>query len=158
MDAKAVQYACKLLGYRGRSVKELKDRLERKGFSAACAKEVLEHLRGLGFLDDAAFARSLRKNAEDVKLLGDFGARRYLKQMGISSDVADEALLGYDELAPARKLLQRKLRSLKDCPEPVQRNRLLGYLRRRGYSSETIRKITTYDLRRMLRLDLLATT
>jgi regulatory protein len=146
MDAKAIQHAYKILGYRGRSVKELKDRLKRKGFSADCAKAVIEHLQGMGYLDDAAFAWSLRKNAEDVKLLGSFGARRYLRQMGISRDVADEALLGYDELAPAKKLLQRKLRSLKDCPVPLQRKRLLGYLSRRGYSAETIRKITNYAL------------
>ena len=144
MDAKAVQYAYKLLGYRERSIKELENRLKIKGFSAPCAKEVLVHLQDLGYLDDASFARSLRKKAEDVKLLGSFGARRYLMEMGISRKVADDVLSGYDELAPARKLLQRKMLSMEEYPEPVQIKRLLGYLKRRGYAAETIRNILNY--------------
>jgi regulatory protein len=136
MDSKAVQYAYKLLGYRERSVKEIEKRLRLRGFSATSIKEVIEHLQNLG------------KKAEDIKLLGGFGAKRYLRQMGISREIADDALNGYDELTSARKLLQKKIMSLKNLPEPVQKKRLFGYLRRRGFAAETIRIILDYNHRK----------
>jgi regulatory protein len=148
MDSKAVQYAYKLLGYRERSVKEIEKRLRLRGFSATSIKEVIEHLQNLGYLNDSSFAKSLRKKAEDIKLLGGFGAKRYLRQMGISREIADDALNGYDELTSARKLLQKKIMSLKNLPEPVQKKRLFGYLRRRGFAAETIRIILDYNHRK----------
>jgi regulatory protein len=137
---KAIQYSCKLLNYRQRSEKELIERLKRKGFDAWAAGEAVRHLKDSGYLDDGALARTLRREAEDVKFLGLSGAKYYLMRMGISGGMADEALSGYDELAPARKLMDRKLRTLRGYPRAVARRRLYGLMRRRGYSSDTVRK------------------
>jgi len=49
-------------------------------------------------------------------------------------------LADYDELATARRLINRKLKIVKDCPETVLRRKLSGFLKRRGYSTDTIRK------------------
>jgi regulatory protein len=138
--ARAVQYAYKLLGYRQRSIRELGERLKIKGFGERSVCEAIERLRGLGYLDDSAFARSLRKKAEDVKLLGNTGARHYLRRMGIPGETVDDALEGYDEAVSARRLLNRKLSALKRLPDAVARRRLLGYLKRRGYSFDTVRR------------------
>ena len=83
----------------------------------------------------------------EVKLLGSFGARQYLRQMGIPEETSDEALVDYDELESARRLLDKKLRALKGQPLAVARRRLTGYLQRRGYKAETVRRtIKNYEL------------
>jgi regulatory protein len=137
---RAIQHAYKLLSYRQRSVKELAERLQRKGFSTTVVREAIEHLKSNRYLDDSVLALSLRRNAEEVKLLGAVGARQYLMQKGIPRETAEEVLADYDELATARRLINRKLKIVKDCPETVLRRKLSGFLKRRGYSTDTIRK------------------
>ena len=54
----ALESAVRLLSYRPRSERELSDRLGRKGFARPAIDAALERLRELGYVDDAAFARS----------------------------------------------------------------------------------------------------
>jgi regulatory protein len=137
---KALRYAYRLLSYRGRSELELAGRLQRKGFGPASVHEALGRLKEGGYLDDGALATSLRRKAEEVRMLGASGARLYMRQMGIPREVAEEALAGYDELASARRLIQRKMPAMGGRPEAVVRRRLAGLMRRRGYSAETVRR------------------
>lgn len=139
-EDRAFRYACLLLGYRGRSERELAGRLRKKGFGPEAARGAMERLRKYGYVDDRALAGVLRKTAEEVKLLGSAGARQYLRRMGIPRETAEEALEGYDELDSAVRLARRKSQSLRGLPEADWRRRLYGMLRRRGYSSGTIRK------------------
>jgi len=136
--ARALSHAYRLLSYRARSERELSSRLLKKGFGEAVVSAVMERLRGGGYVDDGAFARSLRRRAEEIKLLGSHGARQYLLRMGIPPEAVEEALADYDEAGPAALLLRRKRDAMKGLsPETAQR-RLAGYLKRRGYSHETV--------------------
>ena len=45
-----------LLNYRSRSEKELRERLEKKGFSENHIASTLKHLKEAGYLDDHALA------------------------------------------------------------------------------------------------------
>lgn len=145
-DNKALAFSLKLLGYRMRSQRELRQRLSRKGFTRTEEDEAIAKLVGLGYIDDAATARALRDQAERVKLLGHSGARNFLWTRGIGKEDSEQALEGYDEEAAALKLLERKQRALAGLPIHVARRRLAGYLGRRGFSGES--------LSRMLRLAL----
>jgi regulatory protein len=133
-------YAVKLLGYRQRSAEELLTRLLRKRYAKTTVEAVLGELTDLGYVDDRACASSLRRTAEEVKLLGRYGAYRYLRKMGIPEAAAEEALQGYDEPGVAQRLLSRKLPAQEGVSEVVTRRRLEGYLKRRGYSLDTMRK------------------
>jgi regulatory protein len=137
---KALKYAFKLLGYRGRSEAELSRRLRLKGFDASAAAKTIDRLKQGGFLDDGALARSLRRKAEEVKCLGYFGARLYLMQMGIPKDDIADALEGYDEFSSATRLLESRRRVTEGLPVNVVRRRLSDQLRRRGHSAGTARK------------------
>lgn len=136
----SLKYALRLLNYRGRSEKELSERLARKGFEPQAIGETVGYLKERGLLDDGAFAQTLKGRAEEVKLLGLFGARQYLRRMGIGDDEAEEALGGYDELPAAEKLMDKKIRTMRGRPLLVQKRRLSGMLQRRGFSAETVRK------------------
>ena len=137
---KALRYAFKLLGYRGRSGSELRQRLRLKGFTAAAVDEALERLGQGGYLDDNALAISLRRKAEEVKFLGSRGAKMYLMKMGIPREIAEEALQDYDELSSALRLVENRRRVAEGLPPGVARRRLSDYLRRRGHSAWTARK------------------
>ncbi|GAB4390409.1 MAG: hypothetical protein Kow0025_22220 [Thermodesulfovibrionales bacterium] len=139
-EDRAFRYACLLLGYRGRSEVELAERLRKKGFGPAAVSGAMERLRRHGYIDDSALAMTLRRTAEDVKLLGSSGARQYLMKMGIPRETAEDALSGYDEVESAARLLRRKSPSLRGLTDEAARRRLYGMLRRRGYGSATIRK------------------
>lgn len=137
---KALKYAFKLLSYRGRSQSELSKRLRMKGFGPAAVESTVEHLKKCGYLDDNALASSLKRRAEEVKLLGQRGAMMYLREMGIPKDIVEDALRDYDELASAFRLVENRRRAMEGLPREVARRRLSDQLRRRGYSAGTVRK------------------
>lgn len=140
--SKARSYALALLRYRGRSEKELRDRLRRKDFLSEDIDRVVEDLRTSGFLDDRSLAENLKRQAVTNKLLGHEGARRFMHQRGLSREIIDESL-GYDEeteVLNMNKLIAKKLKTMATCPEPKRTRSLVGFLMRKGYRMGLIRK------------------
>lgn len=139
-DAK--RYSFKLLGYRGRSESELRERLDRKGFSEDVVSRTLKFLKQAGYLDDRALALNLKRQFLSDRLLGYNGAKRFMRKRGLSAEVIDSTL-EYDEDAEvlnAKKLIGKKFGSIgKDSPVSEKR-RLWNFFARRGYSVSTIKK------------------
>ncbi len=54
---RATDACLRLLAVRARSQHELRQALARKGYSERVCDEVLENLKGYGFVDDARFAK-----------------------------------------------------------------------------------------------------
>jgi regulatory protein len=139
-DAKT--YALKLLGYRGRSEKELRERLDRKGFSRDIIDRALLRLKEAGFIDDETLAADLKRQAFERRLLGYEGARSLMLRRGLSRPVVESAL-GYDEdveVEKASRVLDRKTASMGNYPAEEKKRKLWNLLKRRGYSSGVIRK------------------
>jgi len=140
---KAKQYAFKLLGYRGRSEKELKEKLVKKGISKAVASSTVKYLKHLGLIDDRSLAESLKRDALSRKLLSQKGASLFLHHRGVPREIINE-VLDYDEtldLCNARRLLHKNIRPLRNYSSLKVKRRLYGLLARRGYSSDTIKKV-----------------
>jgi len=139
-DAK--KYALRLLGYRGRSEAELRERLIGKGFPEGAVSRTLLYLKENGFIDDGALALNLKRQALDQKRLGCAAARSFMKRRGIPRDLI-EATLGYDEeveLRNARDLLDKRLKSMENYLTKKEKKRLYDFLARRGFSSSVINK------------------
>lgn len=139
---KARNYALLLLGYRGRSEKELRDRLKRKGFCEEDIEKTVAWMINAGFINDRSLADELKRQALSNKLLGFSGARRFMQQRGLARDTIDEAL-EYDEdteFRNIRRLIEKKAKSLEKYPEPKRTKNLTDFLLRRGYSMNVIRK------------------
>jgi regulatory protein len=140
--AKARLYALTLLRYRGRSEKELRDRLRKKGYQQEDIDATVVNLRDSGFLDDEALAENLKRQAMTNKLLGFDGARRFMQQRGVPRQIIDQALT-YDEeteLRSIEKLIDKKQRTIEKYPEPKRTRSLIGFLMRKGYPLHIIRK------------------
>jgi regulatory protein len=135
-------YALKLLGYRSRSEKELRERLGRKGFQEAIIDRALLRLKEAGFIDDTALAADLKRHAFDRKLLGYEGAKSFMLKRGLSRSTVESAV-SYDEEAEvekAVKFLDKKMSSMGNYPAKERKKKLWNFLARRGYSSAVIRR------------------
>ena len=136
----ALQCAYRLLAYRGRSEKELRERMVLKGFDAQVIDEVIARLLSQGFLDDRKLAASLKRYACETKHLGLRGTRRFLRERGIPVQIIEETVTDIDEAEIARKIIEKKMAVLRQYPQEKILRRLCGLLSRRGYSPETIRR------------------
>lgn len=138
----AKKYSYKLLGYRGRSEKELRERLGKKGFPENIISSVLEDLKQSGFLDDKALALNLKRQAVNNRMLGYKGAKLFMLKRGLSSGVIDSAI-HYDEdieFQNIKKLVEKKTKTMENYYTASEKKRLWDYLARRGYSFDTIKK------------------
>lgn len=141
--ADAVRYAYRLLSYRDRSDKELRERLQRKGFPEEAVHQAMSHLAEKGFINDSALAVSLKRIAEDVKLLGKQGVPQFLRQRGLSEEIIKDICTDTDheEITRAQKLADKKLRTMQNYAAEEIRKKLWRFLLRKGYSFDTIMKI-----------------
>lgn len=132
------------LARREHSRAELAGKLKQKKFPGKTINTVLDDLERRGQLDDRRFAQSWieRRNAYHPR------GRRLLalelKQKGVSSEVATDALAEQLPENGERELLidliRKRLRtSSRSDPEQFKR-RLLGFLARRGFSYGDIRR------------------
>lgn len=134
----ALNYALKLLSYRGRSERELINRLSIKGYTDEDIRKSLEELKDMGLIDDRKTALDFKNYAKETKKLGSMGIRNFLLSRGISVDVIEEICNDNDEEEDAYKLIQKRIRNLED---EKAKKRIYSLLQRRGYSFETISKV-----------------
>lgn len=142
-QSRAREYALKLLSYRGRSEKELEDRLLKKGITKSEASSTVRYFREIGLIDDLSLAENLKTETLTRKLLSRSGAKRYMLNRGLPREIVDRVF--YDQVDTdfdnAARIVEKKLRVLGTCPPETARRRLYNLLARRGYSSETIIKV-----------------
>jgi regulatory protein len=143
----AVDRALNMLAAHARSVRDLRRRLLQKEVAPDVADAAIERLTRLGLLDDAAFARQFAR----AKVLGAGHSRRRLKQelfrKGVAGEVAEasiEEVMADDEVdedAIIDRVARKKLRTLGAAEPATRRRRLYGFLARRGYDSDDIRRV-----------------
>jgi regulatory protein len=140
---KALQRALNLIAYRPRSVREVKQRLQKAGVDDKQIEAIVGRLHEAGLLDDAAFSNQwldsrLRANPRSQRMI-----RWELRQKGVSADQIDKAIaeanVSDEEVAvlAARKKLPRFAKL-----EPRERKRkLMDFLARNGFDYETISSV-----------------
>jgi regulatory protein len=140
---RAYDSALNYLSYRPRSEAEVRRSLEEKRFAPESVEEALARLRRAGLLDDAAFARYWVENRDAFSPRGARALRAELRQRGVADEVVREATSSEerDDLAAARAAAEKKARQLHGLDRQVFRQRLGGYLARRGFSYEAIRPV-----------------
>lgn len=145
----ALKYVYKLLSYRDRSEKEVREKLLRKGFTGKVVEDTLTYFKENRFIDDRKFAEALKKDAAENKFLSRIGTRDYMINKGIPADIADELLNPDDAyMDTAQRLVEKKLRHMKGLDEQTIKKRLWGLLSRRGFSYDIAYKILrSFDLR-----------
>jgi regulatory protein len=143
----AYNYALNLLAARPYASRALHRKLIQKKYSAADTDDVIRRLVDNGLLNDERFAEQYARS----KMLSTGASKRRLTQdlyrKGIKGDIATAAIanvIDQDEIDPAaviERVAQKKLAQLGDLEPVVLRRRLFGFLARRGYDVDEIKRI-----------------
>jgi regulatory protein len=146
----ALECALRFLGYRPRSAAEVHNHLISRGYSAAAAAEALEKLHSLSYLNDETFARNWAASKFTGRGYGPKRIEQELRSKGIREavirDVLRETCDPRREADRARSLLAKKFDS-QNLADPKKVRRAVGFLQRRGYSSEVIFALLKYPAR-----------
>lgn len=139
---KAQAVALCYLERRPRTVQEIRQRLARAKFPVEVIDQVIARLEAAGYLDDRAYARAYVQG----RLAGrGYGPRRLqaeLRRRGVPAEVVEAALAAAlaetDPLEIARPLAQRRWKALcqNEPDRKKRRQKLIAFLRRRGFPSE----------------------
>lgn len=135
----ALDQAVRLLSGRAHGRAELESKLKKKGFDPESIASVMERLEQLRLLDDRAFAGSCMASQARRRPEGKFKTRARLKQKGLSDEIIEETIAGYDQTELCRNAAERKLRTLSGPPETI-RKKLFTFLRNRGFDWSTIKE------------------
>ena len=141
--------AFRFLGFAARTRSEIEQRLRRDEFPIEIVAQVIGELEGMGYLDDAGFARHWIEDRADRKRYGRTRLAAELNRKGVDRETASEALESIDEGAEYRRAADaargrwtaEQLASLDAIALQKEKSRISGFLQRRGFSWQTIKKV-----------------
>nr|WP_281386077.1 regulatory protein RecX [Nocardioides luti] len=116
----------------------MSDKLAKKLVPDEIATRLLDRFEEVGLIDDDAFARAWIASRQPGKGLARRALAQELRRKGIDDEIAKEALDDIDpadEETAARRLVQKKLRTLSRVDDATATRRLVGLLARKGYGS-----------------------
>lgn len=131
------------LSRRGVSSSEMTRLLRDRDLDESVVADEIARLEGVGLLDDAQLARHLVEQKQRRKGLGRGAVSAELRQRGLDGDAVTAALDDIDdddEQARADEWARKRASSLRGLDRETAERRLHGYLQRRGYRSETVRR------------------
>lgn len=101
--------ALRLLSYRPRSIREIKQRLAKTNADTHTINRVINNLIDQNMLNDQEFARWWVDQRVKFRPRGNYALTQELVQKGLDRDIIDSVLLSFDaELALAEKLPESK--------------------------------------------------
>ena len=140
---RAVASALNLLAYRPRAAGELRARLRERDYPPEAIDAAIARIRELGYLDDRNFADRWVESRQQhrprsARMLG-----RELAQKGVDREVIEQTLedAGIDEFSDALALAGHKWPAWRNLDRPTRERRLSGFLTRRGYGYDIIRRV-----------------
>jgi regulatory protein len=139
---RAKQQAFRLLAYRSQTSSELRDRLQRRGYTATIIDEVLRQLVSDGYINDRKIAFDWARYRLQSKPLGRRRLAWELQKRGVSLESLEEVLREvyseFDEATLAEQALRKRLGSKALPRSPRERQRYARYLLSLGFGSDTV--------------------
>lgn len=143
INAKRLAYS--YATYKPRSEKQVEKRLAEKDFSREVIDICINFLKEFNLIDDKRFAYDFATMYIQKKPSGVARLKQELKAKGINEyfiyDVVSQFTDSELQLELAEKATIKKLRMLKTKPIEKQKNSLIQFLQRQGFSWDIIRKI-----------------
>ena len=139
---------------RARSRRELADKLRSRNVPDEIATRLLDRFTEVGLIDDAAFARQWVESRQAGKGLAKRALSDELRRKGVDPEVTREALDELDpdvEEAAARRLVRKKLPSMRRLDHATATRRLAGMLARKGYPAGLVFAVVREELGAMRR-------
>ena len=142
----AKQKALDYLAHKPRTEQEVRRKLRQRDVSLPVIDDVIARLYELEYLDDEAYAHDYAHNRFSSKKYGPVRIRRELEKRGVDRHLAetavDELFAEADATAAAWTHAEKRWPRLEGEDDPRRRRqKMYRYLRRRGFTSDTIRPI-----------------
>ena len=112
-----------------RTEKQIVEKLIKKGYSEEDVLEATAYYRELGYIDHADYARRFVSDCVKIKGYGPERIKTELLRRGVEEDIAENALEGIEYNLP--ELIKKKFKS---CAGEKERQKIINYFIRRGYS------------------------
>ena len=132
----ALQRALHLISYRPRSEAEVRNHLQKYQISEETTTEVIARLRETGLLNDQQFAETWIENRATFRPRSKLALRIELRQKGIADEIVEDMLASVSDEDQAYEAAQKKARQFRALDEKSFKQKLLGFLARRGFSYE----------------------
>lgn len=136
---KAQDTALYYIGYKMRTEKEVRKKLEEKEFSETVTDKVIEFLKKYNYLNDEEYAKKYVKYREKSSPRSIFALKYELKQRGISDKILDNSNMDdvVEETDGAYFWLMKKTKG--NLPtEFKEKNKVIQFLQRKGYRYNVI--------------------
>lgn len=141
----AQQQAYRLLSYRSRTARELRDRLQHKGFEPSVVDEVLQRLEDDGYVNDRRLAEDWARYRLQARPMGRRRLAVELQRRGLERTLIEEVLRAvyaeFNELSLAEQVVQKRLRRLSHPLSPREHQRLVCYLEGQGFDTPVIKSV-----------------
>lgn len=132
-----------------RSRAELAESLAKKHVPDDVADRVLDRFEEVGLIDDEDFARSWVQSRQRSRGIASKVLAMELRRKGVDDDTSREVLAELDpevERRNAHRLVQKRLRSMRDLDSTTQIRRLTGMLARKGYAPQVAFDVVRAEL------------
>lgn len=127
----------RLISARPRSEKEIIDYLKKKKATPNLIDEIIKRLKSLDLVDDHAFALWWVEQRATFRPRGKRALLMELWQKGVEKEISNKVINEkVNELPLARKAAEKKAKLYKNLPPREFREKMFGFLTRRGFSWE----------------------
>ena len=133
----AYQRAIKFMNYRPRTESEIRQNLQKHAVSDNVLNDVIQRLQRAGLLDDRYFADAWVENRIDLHPRSRRALAFELKQHGVDQQVIEQSLAQVDDDQIAYLAAVRQSHKLKALDWQNFRQKMYGFLARRGFDYET---------------------
>ncbi|HOE69198.1 MAG TPA: regulatory protein RecX [Candidatus Omnitrophota bacterium] len=136
--------ALRLLAASPKSQRELRTKLEAKGYPVMAVQFAMNELSGQGVLDDKAYAKNLTTRLMQGSAAGRRRVAFELKHHGVPEKVQREilgSLTESNERARALELARSKWPSLSKLEPAKRKKKLFDHLIRKGYDYHVVRDV-----------------
>jgi regulatory protein len=137
------QKALHFLSYRPRSTMEVRQNLLHRGISEPLVDVTMDRLQEAGLVNDEAFARAWVENRNTFRPRGKPALRMELRRKGLNDEVIQSVLGALQEDNLALEAARKYVRRLTGLEWPEFRQKLGGFLTRRGFSYATIAPVVS---------------
>ena len=134
-------YALRLIEFRDRTEKELREKLAAKGCNEEQIEDTVEFLKNYGYIDDGRYASHFTHDAINLKKWGKIRIRTELLRKGIDRETAEFAIEdAFAEIEEDRVLSQMQSRFKdSDFSNMKVRTRIFNFFLRRGFTPDEIK-------------------
>jgi len=133
------QKALHFLSFRPRSIQEVRQNLTKRGSDQILIEETINRLQQAGLVNDDEFARAWVENRNAFRPRSKSALRMELRSKGLGDETIQSVLDEIkDEQGLALDAARRQAHHYADMGRPEFRQKLAGFLARRGFSYSTL--------------------